>query len=144
MDPEPGKVNPYGVYDQTANAGWVNVGTDHDTAELAVETIRRGWLRMGISRYPDARELLITADGGGSNGYRLRLWKVALQGFANATGLTVRVCHSPPGTRKWNKIEHRMLSFLTTYQSLQTPQLGHSSRVTATTNQAVDTVRRGS
>jgi len=112
MDPELGKVSPYGVYDQTANAGWVSVGTDHDTAEFAVETIRRWWLRMGISHYPDARELLITADGGGSNGYRLRLWKVALQRFANTTGLTVRVCHFPPGTSKWNKIEHRMFSFI--------------------------------
>jgi hypothetical protein len=112
MDEELGKVNPYGVYDQTANAGWVNVGTDHDTSELAVESIRRWWRHMGAERYPDARELLITADGGGSNGYRLRLWKVALQGFANTTGLTVRVCHFPPGTSKWNKIEHRMFSFI--------------------------------
>lgn len=112
MDEELGKVNPYGVYDQTANAGWVNVGTDHDTAEFAVESIRRWWLHMGAERYPDARELLITADGGGSNGYRLRLWKVALQGFANTTRLTVRVCHFPPGTSKWNKIEHRMFSFI--------------------------------
>jgi hypothetical protein len=112
MDDELGKVNPYGVYDQTANAGWVNVGTDHDTAEFAVESIRRWWLHMGAERYPEARELLITADGGGSNGYRLRLWKVALQGFANTTGLIVRVCHFPPGTSKWNKIEHRMFSFI--------------------------------
>lgn len=112
MDEELGKVNPYGVYDQTANAGWVNVGTDHDTAEFAVESIRRWWLHMGAERYPEASELLITADGGGSNGYRLRLWKVALQGFANTTGLTVRVCHFPPGTSKWNTIEHRMFSFI--------------------------------
>jgi len=112
MDEELGKVNPYGVYDRTANAGWVSVGTDHDTAEFAVETIRRWWLHMGHERYPDARELPITADGGGSNGYRLRLWKVALQGLANTTGLTVRVCHFPPGTGKWNKIEHRMFSYI--------------------------------
>ena len=112
MDDELGKVNPYGVYDQTANVGWVNVGTDHDTAEFAVESIRRWWQHMGAERYPEASELLITADGGGSNGYRLRLWKVALQGLANTTGLTVRVCHFPPGTSKWNKIEHRMFSFI--------------------------------
>lgn len=112
MDDELGKVNPYGVYDQSANVGWVNVGTDHDTAEFAVESIRRWWQHMGAERYPEASELLITADGGGSNGYRLRLWKVALQGLANTTGLTVRVCHFPPGTSKWNKIEHRMFSFI--------------------------------
>ena len=105
-------MNPYGVYDQTANAGWVSVGTDHDTAEFAVESIRRWWWKMGIARYPEARELLITADGGGSNGYRVRLWKVALQSFANETGLTVTVAHFPPGTSKWNKIEHRMFSFI--------------------------------
>jgi hypothetical protein len=98
MDRELGKVNPYGVYDQTTNTGWVSVGTDHDTAAFAVETIRRWWLKMGRERYPLARDLLITADGGGSNGYRLRLWKVALQAFANETALTVHVCHFPPGT----------------------------------------------
>ena len=112
MDRELGKVNPYGVYDQTANAGWVSVGTDHDTAEFAVESIRRWWFKMGAARYPNARELLITADGGGSNGYRVRLWKIALQGLSNETGLIVRVCHFPPGTSKWNKIEHRMFSFI--------------------------------
>jgi hypothetical protein len=112
MDRDLGKVNPYGVYDQSANVGWVSVGTDHDTAEFAVESIRRWWLKMGAARYPHARDLLITADGGGSNGYRLRLWKVALQGFADETGLTLRVCHFPPGTSKWNKIEHRMFSFI--------------------------------
>ena len=112
MDRELGKVNPYGVYDQTTNTGWVSVGTDHDTAAFAVETIRRWWLKMGRARYPLARDLLITADGGGSNGYRLRLWKVALQAFANETALTVHVCHFPPGTSKWNKIEHRMFSFI--------------------------------
>jgi len=112
MDRELGKVNPYGVYDQTANAGWVSVGTDHDTAEFAVESIRRWWRNMGGFRYPEARELLITADGGGSNGYRVRLWKVALQKLSNETGLIVRVCHFPPGTSKWNKIEHRMFSHI--------------------------------
>jgi hypothetical protein len=107
-----GKVNPYGVYDQTANVGWVSVGTDRDTAAFAVESIRRWWLNMGVACYPHARQLLITADGGGSNGDRVRLWKVALQGFANETGLIVRVCHFPPGTSKGNKIEHRMFSFI--------------------------------
>lgn len=112
MDHELGKVNPYGVFDQTANMGWVSVGTDHDTSEFAVESIRRWWLKMGAVRYPDARELLVTADGGGSNGYRVRLWKVALQQLSNEIGLTIRVCHFPPGTSKWNKIEHRMFSFI--------------------------------
>lgn len=112
MDRELGKVNPYGVYDQTANVGWVSIGTDHDTAEFAVESIRHWWRKMGIERYPEARELLITADGGGSNGYRVRLWKVALQSFANEAGLTVTVAYFPPGTSKWNKIEHRMFSFI--------------------------------
>jgi hypothetical protein len=112
MDRDRGKVNPYGVYDQTANAGWVSVGTDHDTAEFAGQSIRRWGLKMGCMPYPHAHELLITADGGGSNGYRVPLWKVALQTFATATGLTIRVCHFPPGTSKWNKIEHRMFSFI--------------------------------
>lgn len=112
IDRELGKVNPYGVYDQTANVGWVSVGTDHDTAEFAAESIRRWWYKMGIARYPEASELLITADGGGSNGYRVRLWKVALQHLANETGLKIHVCHFPPGTSKWNKIEHRMFSYI--------------------------------
>jgi hypothetical protein len=111
-DPVQGKVNPYGVYDTLANMGWVSVGTDHDTAEFAVESIRRWWHKMGQSRYPEATDLLITADGGGSNGYRVRLWKVALQKFANETGLRITVCHFPPGTSKWNKIEHRMFSHI--------------------------------
>jgi len=111
-DPELGKVNPYGVYDQGANVGWVSVGTDHDTAEFAVESIRRWWYKMGCVRYPDATQLLITADCGGSNGYRVRLWKVALQKFSNETGLCISVCHFPPGTSKWNKIEHRMFSYI--------------------------------
>lgn len=112
MDKNLGKVNPYGVYDQTANVGWVSVGTDNDTAEFAVESIRRWWIKMGESQYPKATELLITADCGGSNGYRVRLWKVALQKFANEYGLEISVCHFPPGTSKWNKIEHRMFSHI--------------------------------
>ena len=112
VDKKLGKVTPYGVYDPSANVGWVSVGTDHDTAEFAVESIRRWWQTMGQERYPNATRLLITADCGGSNGYRLRLWKVALQQFAHETGLTVFVCHFPPGTSKWNKIEHRMFSYI--------------------------------
>lgn len=111
-DSKLGKANPYGVYDQQANVGWVSVGTDHDTSEFAVESIRRWWNKMGRLRYPDATELMITADGGGSNGYRVRLWKVALQKFANESGLHISVCHFPPGTSKWNKIEHRMFSHI--------------------------------
>ena len=108
-----GKAIPYGVYDVARNEGWVNVGIDHDTAEFAVESIRRWWWRMGRYAYPGATELLITADGGGSNGYRTRLWKVELQKFAQDAGLRVTVAHYPPGTSKWNKIEHRMFSFIT-------------------------------
>jgi Rhodopirellula transposase DDE domain len=103
-----GKVVPYGIYDPTDNTGWVSVGIDHDTAEFAVETLRRWWRRMGDRVYPDATELLITADGGGSNGTRCRLWKSELQGLADEIGLRISVCHFPPGTSKWNKIEHRM------------------------------------
>jgi hypothetical protein len=110
VDPELGKAIPYGVYDMGRNDGWVNVGIDHDTPEFAVESIARWWRMMGCKAYPKARELLVTADGGGSNGYRARLWKVSLQGFADATGLTVTVSHLPPGTSKWNKIEHRLFS----------------------------------
>lgn len=108
VDKQAGKVNPYGVYDQTNNEGWVSVGTDHDTAEFAAESIRRWWYKMGKDRYPEATELLVTADCGGSNGHRVRMWKVALQSLANDTGLRISVCHFPPGTSKWNKIEHRM------------------------------------
>jgi DNA-binding phage protein len=111
--PELGKGIPYGVYDVTDNSGWVSVGTDHDTAEFAVETIRRWWRKMGERAYPQAKELLIMADAGGSNGARLRLWKVQIQKFADQTGLKISVCHFPPGTSKWNKIEHRMFSFIT-------------------------------
>jgi len=111
--PELGRVSPYGVYDLAANAGWVSVGIDHDTAAFAVATIRRWWQGPGRARYPGARRLLITADGGGSNGSRVRLWKWELQQFADETGLTIRVCHFPPGTSKWNKIEHRLFAFIT-------------------------------
>lgn len=112
VDKALGKANPYGVYDPTANLGWVSVGVDHDTAEFAVETLRRWWEKMGRARYPNATELLVTADGGGSNGTRVRLWKVALQRLANQTGLRISVCHFPPGTSKWNKIEHRLFSHI--------------------------------
>lgn len=110
--PELGRANPYGVYDLTRNVGWVSVGTDHDTAAFAVESIRRWWQGMGKEAYPQATELLITADGGGSNGSRVRLWKLELQGLADQTGLRLKVCHFPPGTSKWNKIEHRLFSFI--------------------------------
>ncbi len=113
VDAELGRASPYGVYDVGADQGWVSVGTDHDTASFAVQTIRRGWFSMGKPRYPNARELTITADGGGSNGHRVRLWKVELGRLAAETGLNIRVCHFPPGTSKWNKIEHRLFSFIT-------------------------------
>ena len=107
---ELGKVTPYGVYDIAANIGWVSVGSDHDTGAFAVESIRRWWDKLGHLAYPHADRLLITADGGGSNGYRLRLWKRELAELATQTGLTITVCHFPPGTSKWNKIEHRLFS----------------------------------
>jgi transposase len=110
--PALGKVAPYGVYDQTRNMGWVNVGTDHDTAAFAVASIRRWWHMMGQQVYPNAQRLLITADSGGSNGYRTRLWKTELQKVANETGIEISVCHLPPGTSKWNKIEHRLFSYI--------------------------------
>src|SRR5215471_9231026 len=113
LDKRLGKAIPYGVYDQTLNKGWVSVGIDHDTAEFATETIRRWWMEMGRPTYGAAKELLITADGGGSNGTRNRLWKVRLQHLADETGLRVGVCHFPPGTSKWNKIEHRMFCHIT-------------------------------
>jgi len=112
-DKERGKVVPYGVYDITANKGWVSVGVTHDTAEFAVASIRLWLEKMGRKRYPDASELTITADCGGSNGARVRLWKVKLQEFADETGLTIHVCHYPPGTSKWNKIEHRLFCHIT-------------------------------
>ena len=108
-----GKVAPYGVYDIAANEGWVNVGIDADTAAFAVESIRRWWQRLGEARYPDATRLLITADCGGSNGARVHLWKRELQNFANQTGLAVTVVHLPPGTSKWNRIEHRLFAYIT-------------------------------
>lgn len=113
IDPELGRANPYGVYDIGADEAWVSVGTDHDTSAFAVQTIRRWWFGMGCQRYPDARQLVITADGGGSNGHRVRLWKFELNRLAQETGLDIQVCHFPPGTSKWNKIEHRLFSFIT-------------------------------
>jgi hypothetical protein len=110
--PALGRVTPYGVYDMARNAGWINVGTDHNTATFAVESIRRWWYAMGQTAYPQATTVLITADGGGSNGSRVRLWKLELQRLADETGLTITVCHFPPGTSKWNKIEHRLFSFI--------------------------------
>jgi predicted nuclease of predicted toxin-antitoxin system len=110
--PELGRAAPYGIYDLAQNTGWVSVGVDHDTASFAVETIRRWWHAMGQPKYPQAKRLLITADGGGSNGSRLRLWKLELQTLADETGLAIAVSHFPPGTSKWNKIEHRLFSFI--------------------------------
>ena len=110
--PELGRAAPYGVYDLAQNTGWVSVGVDHDTASFAVETIRRWWHAAGSEKYPHARQLLITADGGGSNGSRLRLWKLELQKLADETGLAIAVSHFPPGTSKWNKIEHRLFAFI--------------------------------
>ena len=112
-DEQRGKAIPYGVYDLAANAGWVSVGTDHDTAAFAVESIRRWWNAQGRDAYPQARRLLITADAGGSNGYRTRAWKAEIAAFALETGLAVTVCHFPPGTSKWNRIEHRLFSAIT-------------------------------
>jgi hypothetical protein len=113
LDKELGKAIPYGVYDIGENQGWVSVGIDHDTARFATEAIRRWWSKMGAKRYRGAKALLITADGGGSNGSRCRLWKVALQELAVRLELPVHVCHFPPGTSKWNKIEHRMFCHIT-------------------------------
>jgi hypothetical protein len=107
-----GRAVPYGIYDLAANAGWVSVGMDHDTSAFAVQTIRRWWQEIGRVRYPDARHLVITADGGGSNGSRVRLWKRELQALANEIGIDIKVHHLPPGTSKWNKIEHRLFSFI--------------------------------
>ena len=112
-DKELGRVSPYGVFDVARNEGWVSVGTDHDTAAFAVHSIRRWWESMGQPTYPDAKKLLITADCGGSNGSRVRLWKIELQKFADEIGVEIHVSHLPPGTSKWNKIEHRLFSFIT-------------------------------
>jgi hypothetical protein len=111
-DPKQGKAYPYGIYDLARNEGWVNVGISHNTAQFAVASIRGWWQKLGRERYPEAEEVLLTADAGGSNGYRTRLWKWCLQGLANETGLIIHVCHFPPGTSKWNKIEHRLFSFI--------------------------------
>ncbi len=111
-DKDHGRVSPYGVYDIGANVGWVNVGTDHDTAAFAVESIRRWWRSMGVRRYPNAKKLVITADSGGSNGARVKLWKKEMQRFANELGFPITIHHLPPGTSKWNKIEHRLFSFI--------------------------------
>ena len=112
VDKELGRANPYGIYDVGSNTGWVSVGTDHDTASFAVETIRRWWVTMGRQRYPAASELMITADGGGSNGSRVRLWKMELQRLADEIRIPIHVSHLPPGTSKWNKIEHRLFSYI--------------------------------
>lgn len=113
VDPELGKAIPYGIYDLTLNKGWVNVGIDHDTAELAVESIRHWWYSMGQQLYPSSQHIMITADCGGSNSYRSRLWKLKLQELATETGKTIHLCHFPPGTSKWNKIEHRLFCHIT-------------------------------
>jgi transposase len=113
IDKQLGKAIPYGVYDITQNEGWVSVGIDHDTAKFAVEAIRRWWKKMGAKRHPKATQLLVTADGGGSNSSRCRLWKVALQDLASWLDMPIHVCHFPPGTSKWNKIEHRMFCHIT-------------------------------
>lgn len=140
---ELGKAIPYGVYDLQRNTGWVSVGVSHETAAFAVATIRRWWREVGRKSYPQARTLLIVADGGGSNGSRVRLWKWELQKLANATGLTISVCHLPPGTSKWNKIEHRLFSYIT--QNWRgTPLLTHATIVdliASTTTEAGLTVK---
>ena len=112
LDPDKGRAAPYGIFDLAKNEGFVNVGISADTSVFAVESIRRWWLNMGKESYPNATKLLITADGGGSNGSRVKLWKTELQRFANETRLKISVCHFPPGTSKWNKIEHRMFSYI--------------------------------
>jgi hypothetical protein len=113
IDPKLGRAVPFGVYDINDNTGWVSVGTDHDTASFAVNAVRRWWRTMAKTRYPKAKRLMVTADSGGSNGYRVRLWKVELQRLANQLKVPITVCHLPPGTSKWNKIEHRLFSFIT-------------------------------
>ena len=144
-DRELGKAIPYGVYDLAANAGWVNVGTDHDTAAFAVESIRRWWNAAGQAAYPAARRLLITADAGGSNGYRARAWKTELAALAAETGLEITVCHFPPGTSKWNKIEHRLFSHITLNWRGR-PLTSHEvivNSIAATTTRTGLTVRAG-
>jgi len=142
-DPRKGKAVPYGVYDLSHNEAWVSVGVSSDTAEFAVETIRAWWKRLGRRRHPTARRLLITADSGGSNSSRNRLWKVELQGFSNETGLEIEVCHFPPGTSKWNKIEHRLFCHVTRNwrgQPLETYEIV-VNLIGATTTEAGLTVR---
>ena len=132
-DPKKSKAIPYGVYELGRNVGWVSVGVDHDTAQFAVATIRRWWRELGRKAYPKADKLLITADSGGSNGTRLRLWKWELQRLADASGLTVSVSHLPPGTSKWNKIEHRLFSFISQNWRGQ-PLLTHATIVSLIAN----------
>jgi transposase len=144
-DAQLGKVTPYGVYDLAANAGWVNVGTDHDTAAFAVESVRRWWDGAGRDAYPAARRLLITADAGGSNGYRTRAWKAGLAALALQTGLEITVCHFPPGTSKWNKIEHRLFAAIT-HNWRGRPLTSHEvvvATIAATTTRAGLQVRAG-
>jgi len=141
--PELGRANPYGVYDIVHNTGWVSVGVDHDTAAFAAESIRRWWNSMGQAAYPSATRLLITADSGGSNGARVRLWKVELQKLADETGLRIAVSHLPPGTSKWNKIEHRLFSFISQNWRGQ-PLISHEvivNLIAGTTTKAGLTVR---
>ena len=143
VDPQLGRANPYGVYDLANNQAWVSVGIDHDTGAFAVATIRRWWREMGAPAFPQATALLITADGGGSNGSRLRLWKVELQSLADELALPISVCHFPPGTSKWNKIEHRLFSFITQNWRGK-PLLTHQvivNLISATTTKTVLTVR---
>jgi len=137
-DKQLGHAIPYGVYDLTYNEGWVSIGIDHNTAEFAAETIRHWWYEMGRELYPWADELLVTADAGGSNGSRVRLWKVALQRLANELGLRIKVCHFPPGTSKWNKIEHRMFCHLTQNWS-GTPLVSRAVIVSLIGNTTTDT-----
>jgi hypothetical protein len=132
-DPDLGKAIPYGVYDIANNQGWVSVGIDHDTAAFAANTIARWWADMGSKRFPRASELMITADGGGSNSCRSRLWKVALQGLATKLDMKLKVCHFPPGTSKWNKIEHRLFSYITSNWRGQ-PLLTHQAVVELISN----------
>lgn len=143
VDKELGKVAPYGIYDIGANAGWVSVGIDHDTAAFAVNAIRRWHEAVGRERYKNAQRLLITADGGGSNGSRVRLWKLELQKLADETGLVFQVCHYPPGTSKWNKIEHRMFCHITqTWRGKPlVSRLAVVDLIAATTNKTGLTVR---
>jgi len=128
IDKDLGRANPYGVYDLASNTEWVSVGTDHDTASFAVETIRRWWNTMGKQRYPEASELMITADGGGSNGSRVRLWKLELQRLADEINIPIHVSHLPPGTSKWNKIEHRLFSYISMNRRGQ-PLISHDVTV---------------